>query len=57
MIDCLEKIDAGNLLLIRAYQFYDQKMNDSGQAIEEATTESSENCYYRAAFERIPLNC
>jgi hypothetical protein len=25
MIDSLEKIEAGNLLLIRVYQFYDEK--------------------------------
>jgi imidazoleglycerol phosphate synthase glutamine amidotransferase subunit HisH len=25
-----------------AYQFHDEKVNDSGQAIEEATAESSE---------------
>jgi hypothetical protein len=50
--DCFEKIEAGNVLLIRAYQFYNEKVNDSGQAIEEATAESSEkNRRYRAAFE------
>jgi hypothetical protein len=38
----LRKIEAGNLLLIRAYQFYYEEVNDSGQAIEEATSESSE---------------
>jgi hypothetical protein len=42
MIDSLKKIEPMNLLLIRAYQFYDEKVNDSGQAIEEATAETSE---------------
>jgi hypothetical protein len=50
MIDYLEKIDAGNLLLIRAYQFYEQKVNDSGQAIGEATTESSEKLLLSSSF-------
>jgi hypothetical protein len=42
MIDCLEEIEDGNLLLIRGYQFYGEKVNDSGQGIEEATAASSE---------------
>jgi hypothetical protein len=50
MIDYLEKIEAGNLLLIRTYQLYDQKVNDSGQGIEEATTEISEKLLLSSSF-------
>jgi hypothetical protein len=50
MIDVLEKFKAGNLLLIRAYQFYHEKVNDSGQAIQEATTESSEKSSLSSTF-------
>jgi hypothetical protein len=50
MIDCLEKNEAESLLLIPAYQFYDEKTNDSGQEIEEAAAESSEKSLLSSSF-------
>jgi hypothetical protein len=50
MTDCLEKISTGNLLVIHAYQFYNEKVDDSEQAIEEATAESSEKTPLSSRF-------
>jgi hypothetical protein len=38
----LKKLRRGSLFLIRSYRFYDENMNESGQAIGEATAHSSE---------------